>query len=344
MWGERLESNLFYLIFGVVMALLLAGVFTMQLRAQAEANVDMQAQVLVDDLARTVFTTFEREQPPFELPEDVGGSEYELVVDEERSAFIVRVLAGARAGSVYLAVANVRLRVENSAFSEGKMIYFLRFGDEVIVSASPIFPPPENVQRPTAAVPPEFYHFAKLNQRAAAAIVASYFHAFELGHDGVDVLGYTYEGENVLVQISRGGENLFGLRIAGHENSDLVGEVRTAWIVMDLTITENLRGAVPCPSIENAAASGWLLSPSHALSEFRSRAWRDWENNLITPENLKCFATAATTGLGTYPTWRFEFVSKSALIVVHYRMFYWATEEEEPGFVFQSRPELEPVG
>jgi len=342
----------FYVLFGVIVAALLFGIFIVHYNRQLEARVDEQAQALADDLARISFSAFSQQQPSFSLPTSLGGSEYELSVNENISAFIVHITGGRQADKSYYSVANVVLKVENSSFAAGGIVYFQRIGDNVVVSASPIKAAVENIEQPTTETPPEFYGFAKENQREAAAIAAAYCYVLDnLGYPStsdnapLDATGYEQDGENVLVQIGyMGGENLIWVRASGHDNWENVENVSHAWIFTHLENTENVTGSVACPSFENAVKTNWAYTSGQALRYLRGRTWVLADNHVVViPANAASYAAAATTSVSTYPTWRFEFAYEGQNYVIHYRLMPWWWAENTAGFVFQSEPRLEPV-
>jgi len=320
----------FYLIFGTLMAILLAGVFFMQLTKQREFEVGAQAQALADDLARTCSSVLPGQQPTLDLPSRLGGSSYELEIDENRSTFIVWITGGTGAGESYWTVANVGLQVHNTSFAPGGRVYFMRSGDVVVVSAFPIEAPPESILPTPSGEPPEFYYFARENQREATALIAAYFNVFQ------DIDAYEWEsGNSILV---RAGSIV--LRVQGYENEGNVGLVDSTWIISNIeNYAGELTGAVPCPSPENAYSNGWLYSPSQALNYLRSRTWRRTSDNSIVaiPSDALVRAAAATTNVSTYPTWRVEWENYA----IHYQTGPWWYAENTPGFVFQSEPELE---
>jgi hypothetical protein len=352
----------FYILFGVIVAAMLAGIFIMQYNRQLEARVDEQAQALANDLARISFTAFSREQPSFLLPRNLGGSDYELNVDENSSTFIVRIKAGKQSGTSYYSTANVSLSEDNFNPVPGGSVYFQRRGDNVVVSSSPITAPPENLLPPVTATPPEFYNLEnnKVYAKVATAIAAAYFSVLENfvrenkpikdeNNNPLDVSGYE-NGEDVLVQIGyRGGENIFGVEVSfeykNYESPENIGKVIDAWIVTGLTILEeNLTGtivnlSVENISVENAYASGWLYSPEEALAYLRSRTWMSGDNIVVVPADALVQAAAATTKVSTYPTYRVAFDG----YVIYYRAMPWYWNEDQPGFVFQSDPKLEAV-
>lgn len=208
----------------------------------------------------------------------------------------------------------------------------MRSGDLVVVSASPIEAPQENILPTPLGEPLEFYYFARENQREAAAIIAAYFNVFK------DIDAYEREDSNTI--LVRAGSIV--LRVQGYENEENVGLVDGAWIISNIeNYAGELTGAVPCPSPENAHSSGWLYSPSQALSYLRSRTWRRTNDNSIVtiPSDSLVRAAAATTNVSTYPTWRVEWKN----YVLHYQAITWWYRDNTPGFVFQSKPELEPM-
>jgi hypothetical protein len=346
------EHMPFYILFGVIVAAMLAGIFIVQYNRQLEARVDEQAQALANDLARISFTAFSREQPSFLLPRNLGGSDYELSVDENSSTFIVHIKAGKQSGMSYYSTANVSLSIENSNFVPSGSVYFQRRSDNVVVSSSPIAAQGGNILPPATATPPDFYfenentfyNFAKENAKAATAITAAYFSALE-NNQQVDVTGYEFDNGNdniIFVQISSGGENIFGVMVGGYENQDNVGKVDNSWIVTSLTTIGNLTSPIACPSIENADNYGLLYSPAEALAYLRSRTWQIGDNLIVVPANASVHAAAATTNVSTYITWRVEWQA-DVYYVLHYQAMPWWAQENSPGFVFQSEPELEPV-
>jgi hypothetical protein len=328
-----------------MLAFLMTFIFISLYNQQLDALVDEQAEALANEIAQTAFASLSGGQAILPLPSDVGGSPYTIEV-QENSIFLVRITGGRRAGSEYGASVNATVVVEDGGFSPGGRVYFMRSGDVIIMSASPITALPGDFEQPIASTPPDFYrYFAryKENAKAATAITATYFSALE-NYTNIDVTGYAYDGDDVLVQISyKGGGNLFGIRVSG-ENGGNVGWVDNSWIVNTLTITDNLTSALTSPSVENAASGGWLYSPLQALEQLRERTWRRASDNAIVtvPSTATIRAAAATTNVSTYPTWRVEWQSDN-YYVIHIRAMPWWENDEMPGFIFQSTPELYPV-
>lgn len=320
----------FYLLFGTLIAILLAGVFYMQLTKQREFEVGAQAQELADDLARTCSSVLPGQQPTLDLPSRLAGSSYELEIDENHSTFIVWITGGTEEGESYWTVANVGLRVENRGFAPGGKVYFMRSGDVVVVSASPIEAPQENIFPTPSGEPPDFYYFARENQREATAIIAAYFEVSQ------DIDAYEWEDSNLI--LVRAGSIL--VRIQGYENEEDIGLIGNAWIISNIeNYAGELTAAIPCPSPENAYSSGWLYSPSQALGYLRSRTWRRTSDNSIVaiPSDALVRAATVTTNVSSYPTWRVEWEN----YIIHYQTGPWWHAENTPGFVFQSEPELE---
>ena len=324
------------LLFGVIIAFLLAFLFIALYSQQLDARVDEQANALADDIAETAFASLSGGQAILPLPPDVGGSPYVVEV-RENSVFVVRVTGGRRAGNEYSASVNATVAVENGDFYPGGRLYFVRIGDIVIISAVPI--KAEGMETPVeniSTTPPEFYYFAKVHPKEASAIIAAYYSAFE------DIHAHLWEdGDSMLVRTD------FGvLRVSGEPNEDNVGLVENSWIVLNV---ENVGGSPESgwensPSVENAWKSGWLYSPSQVLEHLRGRTWRRVKDNAVItlPSGATIHAAAATTNVLTYPTWRVEWQADN-YYVIYLRAMPWWEMENTAGFVFQSRPELSPI-
>jgi hypothetical protein len=197
------EDLPFYILFSVVMALLLFGIFTMQVREQKRAAIDEQAQRVVDDIARACFSALIRQQLSYPLPARIGGCGYELQVDNRTIA--LRMLDGLRKGRSYYSIANAAIEVRSLA-PPGGMLYITRRGDRVIISRDPIEAEMLEIEQPRTDAPPEFYTWAKENQIEAAAIVAAYCYArdhYALTREGklLDIIGYARDGEDVLARV-----------------------------------------------------------------------------------------------------------------------------------------------
>lgn len=342
---DHRASSTFPLIvlFGVILAFLMAFLFITLYNQQLDLRVDEQAEALADDLAKTAFTSWSGGQPILDLPRDVGGSTYAIEV-QENSIFVVKVTGGRRAGSSYSALVNATVTVENQDFSPGGRVYFMRSGDQIVVSAAPIEAPVENILPVPAGEPPQFYHFAQSNPREAAAIGAAYFEAHERypEENDIDVSAYRWENsDSLLARITSGAAPLAVLRVTGSENGTNVGKVETAWIVGQVESNGDIGSPTACPSPDNAYRSGWLYSPQGVLNHLRSRTWRRVSDNTVVavPAGASIQAAAATTNVSTYPTWRVTFES----YVLFYQMIPWWEEEDVAGFVFQSEPELKPI-
>ncbi len=476
------------ILFGVLLAWMMAFIFISIYDQQMNARVDEQAKALADDLARTAFTALSGGQPTLDLPRDLGGSTYAIEVQD--STFIVKITAGRRAGSTYNAVVNATVTVVNKEqieipvdnlegphdvkfrlyssttgadvhelwfdklefidenaiegmlenfedvsdwtyseedsnavisgsqvanwaaegtysykfttsgapavghyaqivrsfdltgenflrfwvrsaytgtprdwraqlyidtslkweegvgkfnFTLGGRAYFLRSGDQIIVSATSIEAPVENIDSEPTGEPPQFYYFARDNQREGAAIAAAYFEALgSYPGENVDASAYRWENaDSLLVQVTSGGSPLAVFSVAGSENSTAVGKVENAWIVDLVENAADIGDGTACSSPDNAYRTGWLYSPQGALGDLRSRTWQRVSDNVIVavPADATLQASAATTNVYTYPTWRVTFEG----YVIFYRMVPWWTEENMAGFVFQSEPELSPV-
>lgn len=330
------------ILFGVVMAIMLLGVFLVYLSAQSRFAVGEEAQALANDLSYTCFSAFTQQQPTFELPLSVGGANYEFEV--ENNTFVVRVTSGSLRGNEYRSIVGVDLDVRSLPLPGGTL-YAQGRPDNVIVAAESIGSPPRGFGEFVAPEPPDFYFFAKENQREAAAIVASYFYAREHypAEENLDIPSYKWVGENLLAQVSSDGELMMGSRVLHHENGENVGLVDNSWVVEEVVnVGENVSGTLPCPSVENAVSRGWVYPPSEVIQHLRSRTWQMQDNTIVSlSENISWHASAVTTNVASYPAWRVEFRSNGTRFVMCFAMLPWAPDENQPGFIFQSKPELE---
>jgi hypothetical protein len=350
------ENLPFYILASVILAVLIAAVLGLHFRAQGEVRVDEQAQALADDISSSCFAALARTQPAFSLPGDVGGSGYELIV--ENNTIMVKVVEGIRSGRIYYSSVGAELVVQDNGFRPGGTFYAQRMGDQVIVSASPITLSPWEIGQPATTTPPEFYTWANENvegrQEVAVALVAAYFfslenHPAENDNKVLDVLGYSEGGDVIEIRVGyRGPDNnqfLQTVRTDGNQYSAQVGEVSGYWAVKKTSSsTKDIRGAVDCPSVENAVASGWLYSPPQVLDHLRGRTWKLEDNTIVVvPENAGLTEAAAGVGGRTFCTYRFSFTHDNIPIVLFYRMLATAPEEPLPGFTFTSDPLLEPL-
>jgi hypothetical protein len=351
------EDLPFYILASVILAVLIAAVLVLHFRAQGEAGVDEQAQALADDISRTCFGALARLQPTYSLPGDVGGSRYELMV--ENNTIMVKVIEGARSGRIYYSSVNADLMVQDNGFRPGGTFYAQRMGDQVTISASPITLPSWEIEQPATPSPPEFYTWANENiegrREEAVALVAAYF--FSLAHNPatkgnkvLDVLAYSRDGNQVDVRLGyRGGgyndEFLLSVRAAGRQDASSVGEVTGAWEVENVeSMSGDITNAVDCPSVENSVASGWLYSPSQVLDYLRGRTWKLEDSTIVVvPEDASWTEAAVDVGGRTFCSYKFSFTYENIPVVIFYRMLATAPEEPLPGFTFTSEPSLDPI-
>lgn len=341
-------------LFGVILAFLMAFLFISLYNQQLNAQVDEQANALANNLALTAFTSLSGGQPILELPRDVGGSPYAIAVQEE-GIFVVRITGGRMVGNTYSAIVNASLKADNQDFSPVGRVYFQENTEnrgQIIVSPVPIENMPAEISGENiSSTPPSFYlDFARYgdNQPEAAAIGAAYFDALVHNPEkhNIDISGYTWEQENSLlrVQVTSIEENFIMQIIISRENYIDVGGVENAWIIENIeNILGNIDNPTPCPSPDNAYRSGWLYSKQDALDHLRSRTWQSGGTMVVVPADASIQAAAATTNVSTYPTWRVTFESDGTDYVIFYRMMPWWENDSEPGFIFQSGPELQPV-
>ena len=346
MWRElssddRGDHNLpLIILFGVVIAFLLAAVFITVYNQQLEERVAEQAEGLSNELARTAFTALSGGQPILELPRDLGGSPYAVTI-QDSSIFIVAITGGRRSGSSYPTVVNATLMVEDGNFQPGGRVFFMRSGGKVIVSASSIAAMPEEVVPRPSSEPPLFYSFAKENQKVAAAIAAAYFDAkTRYPNKNIDVENYREQDDNYILLHLTVGPAALTMRARGGGNNTPVGKVENAWIV---DILENYAGTatLPCPSPNQAYLSGWLYSPQFVFNQLRSRTWHRASDNAVVTVAADAVvkASAVTTNISAYPAWRITFGNYT----LFYHMIPWWENEAMPGFLFQSSPEINPI-
>jgi hypothetical protein len=350
------ENLPFYVLASVILAVLIAAVLGFHFRAQGEVRVDEQAQALADDISSSCFSALARTQPTYSLPGDVGGSRYELTV--ENNTIMVKVVEGVRSGRIYYSSVNAELMVQDNEFRPGGTVYAQRAGDQIIISASPITLPPWEIQQPAVSSPPEFYTWANEDvagrREVTVALVAAYF--FSLAHNPVtkngkalDVLAYRRDGDVIEVRLgycgSDNSEFLQNVRTVGSRDAFSVGEVTGAWEVENVEgVLGDITGATDCPSVENTVASGWLYSPSQVLDYLRGRTWKLEDNTIVVvPEDTSWMAAAAAVGGRTFCTYKFSFTYQNTPVVIFFRMLVTAPEEPLPGFTFTSEPLLEPI-
>ena len=339
---ERGAHNLpLIILFGVVLASFMAFIFISIYNQQLIIRVDEQAEALANDLAQAAFDSLTGGQSILPLPKDLGGSPYSITV-QDNSVFTVIILGGWRSGSSYSAVVNAIVSVENENFLPGGHAFFMRSGDEIIVSASPIEARSENIVQVTSTEPPSFYYFSKQDPKGAAAIAAVYFYAkTHYPSENIDNMSYRWEnGNSLLARVRRGSEYMI-IRVTGIEDRTRVGVIENAWIVENLENFDEIESSASCPSPDNAYLSGWLYSPQAVLNHLRSRTWYRTSDNavVVIPVDAIVQASAVTTNVSTYPAWRVRFENYT----IYYRMLPWWEYDDTPGFLFQSDPELTPI-
>ncbi|MFN4132952.1 MAG: hypothetical protein ACK4GQ_01075 [Candidatus Hadarchaeales archaeon] len=324
-------------IFGVFLAFLMTVVFVSIYSQQQYARVEDEANHLVETLSKTAFQALASSAlASVDLPATLGGSEYSLEV-EENAIFVLRIISGRGAGNVYSERTNITLEVENREFKPGGKIFFYGAGEKVVVSASVVQPPTIPFSFPASSNPPPFYYFAKENPREAAGIAAVFFTS--AGRENADVFGYSWEDGKLIVQGRVGSDN-FVAGVEFDEDTTQVGKVEMAWVVAKV---ENVFAATEnsCPSIENANAEGWVYSPADVLKHLRSRTWvRGSDEQIISvPGDADIHAAAVLTNVSVFPAWRITFENQ----IIYYRLMPWWEKENDPGFLFQSLPEIYPV-
>lgn len=331
----------------MIMATLLLGVFLVYASTQQEYAVGEEAQSLSNHLSKTAFSALTKQQSTHKLPSAVGKSNYEL--DIENNTFVVRIIGGAQEGEEYRSAVGIDLDVRGPMPEAGDTLYAQGRADRVIISSSPIEPPKEEVISPENFKPPDFYEFAKESPRVASGIIASYYYARQKypNEENLDIESYEWESkkkENFRAKVASPGNFRRTIRMVGRENSEEVGLISSAWIVEEL---ESLTDGAPldnaCPSVREAHSSGWLYSPDDAKKNLTGRTWQTvGENEIVKPpEDPSPKPASVTTNVSTYPAWRFDFESGGKRYVLYLGAMVWAPDENRPGFVFESKPDLE---
>lgn len=331
-------------LFGVIMAVLLIGIFLAYTSTQREYATGEKSQALADDLSRAVFSALPRHQPTYDLPESVGNSPYELEV--ENDTILVKITGGDLDGKEYRSSVGVDLKIKNIP-EPGGTFHAQGNVNEVFIDNTSLDPPKKELLSAETPNPTDFYDFAKENPKGATGIISAYFHALQIypERENLDIKSYMWENSTVLkVRVTSTGSFLTTIRVSGYENSENIGSISSSWIVSKLEISsKDTSYSQSCPSIKKSLDSGWLYSPKEVLSLFRERTWKSTiDNQIITlPQDLEWNCATATTKVSTYPTWRFEFSKSESSNIIHFAAIPWAPSENSPGFTMESEPQLE---
>jgi len=339
-WSENKGTSSFPLIvlYGVILGILLFALFITVYERQMDIRVQEEATSLVEELGRTAFLALAGGQPFKDLPLDLGGCPYELEI-QENSIFVVRITGGRGSGNEYTSVITGNISVENGKFEPGGRVYFMRVEESLLVSSSPISPPSWEIEVSPTQSPPAFYWFCKEKPKEAAGIIASYFTLLEPGYV---LTRYSWDGEDNLIVEWKKGTEVRVFLVSGYENNRPVESVENAWIVdcVQSGTCEELSGEENNMDLDNAVATGWLFSPEKVLGDLRKRTWKVGGQLVIIPSDSEISSACVTTNIGkSYPTWRISWENH----VVYYRAMPWWEYENEPGFIMQSLPHLEPV-
>lgn len=334
------------LLFGVIVASLLLGLLLVYYNSQQEAKAAGSAERLADSLSKACFAALSEGQIEYELPKSVGNSPYKLVIDEEKNFIEIVITGGDQKGSRYISSTDADLRAL-SINDSGGTLYITENNGEVIFSNEKIFPSNKiESERPTDR-PPKFYRFAKENVKETAAICAGYFHAKNLypEKERLDVRGFSWKGQNTLrIEITNEGKFLNTIEIRGRKTREKVGMVENSWVINQLETTDDrIHDLKPIPSLKNAKKQGWLYSPDQVLSYFQTRTWKrkTGKKSIQIPKDADIDCAATNTSVRAYPTFRINFEKRERDYTIYYQTVLWYYKEIEPGFVFQSKPELE---
>ncbi len=335
-------SIVWRILFGVVMASLLIGILIAYTSTQKEYTTGGEAQTLADSLSETAFSAIEGQQQTFQLYKAVGKSNYEL--DIENNTFIVRILGDKQEGREYRSTVGVELKIRDNLPEPGKTLYLRGTGEKVIVSSESITLSKEELKEPENYEAPEFYTFSKQNPKTSTGIIASYFYAKKnFSTDNLDIKGFRWKSSKLEVRVIGGKNYLTTLEVQGEKNNDNVGYIDNLWIVTNVTTADNkIQNYNHSPSIEEAYRKGWLFSPEQAKETVKGRTWKRTSDNktIEISQTIDEKASAATTNISTYPTWRFEISKGNQMYIFHLAAMPWEYSEEDPGFAFESEPEM----
>lgn len=332
------------------MAGLLLGLLVAYFQSQRKAEIGREAQNLADGISRTSFSILSGGQKNYDLPVAVGGAPYRLIVDEDRNAVVVQVTGGSQEGAEYGSVIDAYLQVL-SIPNPGEVLYITENGGKIVLSSSPLQIQEEEIPSYPSLSPPDFYYFARENQRGASALGASYFWA--LNHypeeENLDVREYVWQNSDsntLLARITSEGGPLAVVSVSGGENGADVGVVNHSWVVHRVeNAKKDFDDGNSNPSIAKAYMNGWFYSRTQVVEYLQSRSWRRTDDNRAVeiPDSPEAYNAAATTNVGTYPTYLIEFKTQGENYVIHFQAMPWYYSENQAGFVFQSKPELEPI-
>lgn len=328
------------LLFGVVMAGMLIGILLTFTSTQREYATGKEAQTLANNISKTAFSAVDSQQT-FQLYESVGNSDYELSI--ENKTFTVQILDGSQEGKKYQSTIGIELEVRDSLPEPGEKLYLRGDGEKIYASSHPISLPKEEIIEPENFKPPDFYDFAKDNPKTATGLIAAYFDARQEYGKYIDISHYEWKSPNSLkARIVKNQNYLTTIKVQGNKNSDNVGYIEEVWTVENINETDGKNLANTCPSIKEASLTGWLYSPEEVERRESRRTWRNEDNEVVEiPQNLKNKASAATTNVSTYPTWRFEFKKNNTNYILHFGAIAWKPSEDKPGFKFETSPTLE---
>lgn len=334
-------SIVWRILFGVVMAGLLIGILLAYTSTQKEYATGKEAQNLADSLSKTAFSAIQNKQQTFQLYKAVGDSNYELNV--KNNTFIIKISGTGPVGRQYRSTVGADLEVSGNLPEPGETLYLRGDGEKVIVSSEPIDNESEDFDNYGGMKnSPDFYEFAKNNPKTATGLIAAYFHARENYGGDIDVGNYEWDSSNNLrVKIVSGNRHLTTFKVRGEENNDNVGLIDNVWTVENISQTnENIENPKSPDSIKEAYSRNWLYTPNQVKETVKGRIWRDNDDDTIEiSQEIQGKASAATTNVSTYPTWRFE-IEKGKTYIFHLAAIPWKYDEKTPGFAFESEPEL----
>ncbi|MEM2877974.1 MAG: hypothetical protein QXG10_00245 [Candidatus Hadarchaeales archaeon] len=325
------------MLYSVILGMLIFALFMAVYERQMDMRVQEEASSLADELGRTAFAALSGEQPFKDLPPSLGGSYYAVEV-RDNSVIVVRITHGRGYGTECSSFVNFNLKVENGSFLPGGRVYFMRVGESLIISSSPVQAPEMEIFVSPTSAPPEFYNFAKHSARVAAGMIASYFSLSDIGYIAA---GYSTSEDRIYVRWTRGAEEAY-FETRWDVSDQRVGNVMRAWVLSGVNrVGSSVGSMITCDeNLDNAVAGGWLFSGTKALQDLRNRTWKNENSFVNVPSDADIVAACVETNIGRmYPVWRISWDN----YVIYYRAIPWWENDDSPGFIFQSYPEIEPV-
>lgn len=332
------------IVLGVLIAALLFGISITYLQKQREYSKKREAQMIADGISKAVFSALPQERTEYDLPKKIGGSPYELQIEED--TIQIRFTGGNLEGQKFSSTVGVDLSTaENDALPEpGNILNAIGNQGNVIISTGNIAPSKTTKAGTENLKTPAFYHFAKENTKIATGIMAAYFRKEnKMGENETpDVKSYSWNQEGLEVNFN--GEN-HAIKITGQGKETEGNTIEKTWFPNEFKKISRPSTHQISPSIKEALKSGWIYSPDQAVSLLRERGFRSEKTgkSVSITENPEIEIICVKTNVSTYPAWKISFESKGENIKIYLGALTWRYNENKPGFTFYSNPPLEVV-